>query len=232
MVISQTTTNTHSLIDDESNWWASLNHGGLLIAPSRLNEFFVEEVKPLSRYHEDKLRRDVALVRNGEKKAVFNLLDTVLESLLGLYGDYWQKGNNVAQKWSFASVTGEVIKPHRIWQEPYGGILPVFVASDSGKKGETVKRLGVGRGKKIVSRVIEWLRKANQKIALLTNGRQWRLIHAGADYSAWCEWDIDLWFEEGKSGLQVTALRSLLGRKALSYSEKNNPSPLISAIIA
>ena len=42
------------------DWWASLKHGGLLIAPSKLSEFFVaESLSPLPRFIEDRLRRDV-----------------------------------------------------------------------------------------------------------------------------------------------------------------------------
>lgn len=184
---------------DKYGWWAALNHGGLLISPSRLSEFFTEDIKPLNRFYEDQLRREVSLVRSGEVGEISSLLDTVLESVLGLYRDFWQKASQVDSSWSIRSMTGDIIKPRRLWQEPNGGTLSVFTDV-------TVKRLGIGKGRRSVSRVVEWLRKSGQKIALLTNGRQWRLIHAGSDYSAWCEWDIDLWFEEGKPSLQVTAL--------------------------
>jgi hypothetical protein len=107
-------------------------------------------------------------------------------------------------------------------------VLPVFVA-DGQEAGGKVARLGIGRGKRSVSRVVEWLRKANQKIALLTNGYQWRLIHAGADYDAWCEWDVTFWFEEGKPGSQVTALRLLLGQQALQTDRTDLPT-LLAAI--
>jgi hypothetical protein len=43
--------------------------------------------------------------------------------------------------------------------------------------------------------VVEWLRKSNEKVALIVTGRQLRLVHAGADYEAFCEWDTDLWFQ-------------------------------------
>ena len=54
------------------------------------------------------------------------------------------------------------------------------------------RRLGVGRGRRGVSRVLGWLRGGNDHLAPLTNGRQWRLLFAGLDYDAWCEWDVDL----------------------------------------
>ena len=102
-----------------------------------------------------------------------------------------------------------VVDDHEPLLQASRGILEdegytVFTAADA-------QRLGVGRGRRPVSRVLEWLRKSDQKVALVTNGSQWRLIHAGADYDAWCEWDTELWFEEGVPGPQITALRVLLG---------------------
>lgn len=214
---------------DRQNWWTSLKHGGLLIAPGKLIEFFIEDITPLPRYIEDRLRRDVNRVRDGDEGHISTLLDTVLEDVLQLSKDWWIKGNSLDRSWGQKAITGEWIKPHRVWLEPQGGILPVFVAdTETG----VVSRLGIGKGRRTVSRVIEWLRKANQKIALLTNGRQFRLIHAGADYDAWCEWDIDLWFTEGQASSQVEALRILLGKTALSPEKPQIPSPLISAIQA
>ncbi|MDM3843757.1 MAG: hypothetical protein PT116_01620, partial [Aphanizomenon gracile PMC638.10] len=218
--------NTQQQIIDRYLWWASLKHGGLLIAPSKLAEFFIEEINPLPSYLEDRLRRDVTRVRNGEHDHITKLLNTVLEDILQLAPDWWTKASAIDSHWSQRAITGEIIKPRRVWQNPNGAVLPVFVPE------EVVSRLGVGRGRRSVSRVVEWLRKANQKIALLTNGRQWRLIHAGADYDAWCEWDIDLWFAEGKPGLQVQALRSLLGKKSLQSEKIGTLSPLIAAIQA
>ncbi|MFB2917926.1 Eco57I restriction-modification methylase domain-containing protein [Aerosakkonema funiforme] len=214
---------------DRYTWWASLKHGGLLIAPAKLVEFFIEEIAPLPRYIEDRLRRDVNRVRDGDEGHISTLLDTVLEDVLQLSKDWWIKGNSVDKSWGQKAITGEWIKPRRVWLEPQGGVLPVFVAD---RETGVVSRLGIGKGRRTVSRVIEWLRKANQKIALLTNGRQFRLIHAGVDYDAWCEWDIDLWFTEGQPGLQVEALRILLGKAAICPENNNISSPLIAAIQA
>ena len=107
---------------DKYTWWASLKHGGLLISPSRLSEFFVEEIQPLPQYVEDRLRQSVVQLPNGERESLSYLLDTVLEDVLQLDKDYWQKGNSVAKNWSYRAVTGEIIKPRRLWQEPNGGL--------------------------------------------------------------------------------------------------------------
>ncbi|WP_079680052.1 Eco57I restriction-modification methylase domain-containing protein [Planktothrix sp. PCC 11201] len=216
-------------LGQDYGWWASLKHGGLLIAPSKLAEFFIKDIPCLPRYIEDRLRRDVNRVRSGDEKAITALLDTVLEDVLQLTKAYWVKGNAVDRSWTQQAITKESIKPNRVWLHPEGGLLPVFVADVESRM---VARLGIGKGRRAVSRVIEWLRKANQKIALLTNGRQWRLIHAGSDYDAWCEWDIELWFEEGEPSLQVVALRLLLGDVALQPEKPNSYCLLTAAILA
>lgn len=219
---------------DPGSWWAALKHGGLLVAPSRLGEFFVPQLDPLSSWVEERLRRDVTQCLEGETASLGTLLDTVLEQVLGLEG--WIKGSQVGREWGRQVITREWVKPRRVWQHAGGTVLPVFVAEDleSGgcdKSPLARTRLGVGRGKRAVSRVIEWLRRANLPIGVLTNGIQWRLIHAGSDYDAWCEWDINLWFEEGTAGIQVLALRLLLGRQAL-VAEPGTPCTLLAAIQA
>lgn len=222
-------------ISRERAWWVSLKHGGLLIAPSKLAEFFPEDIDPLPKYVIERLRRDVTRLQSGEDKYLPTLFDTLVEHVLGYPKNQWTKGSVVDTKWSRRAITGEIVKPRYLWQDASGEILPVFVADaalGAGHDHETVSRLGIGRGRRSVSRVIEWLRHTGEKIALLTNARQWRLIHAGADYDAWCEWDIDLWFEEGAPGSQVTALRQLLGVDALKKRSADEPSRLLAAIQA
>jgi hypothetical protein len=54
-------------LNAHQDWWASLKHGGLLIAPSKLSEFFVaESLSPLPRFIEDRLRRDVTRLQMGK----------------------------------------------------------------------------------------------------------------------------------------------------------------------
>jgi hypothetical protein len=102
--------------------------------------------------------------------------------------------------------------------------LPVFL--------DDAPRLGVGRGRHPVSRVLQWLRTTGHPLALLSNIRQWRLISAGLDADAWAEWDVDLWFEEGRPGPQVTALQALISPRALAPPRPGEPGPLLAAIQA
>ncbi len=203
-------------------WWASLRHGGLLIAPSRLDEVAEQEPPRLSQHLQDRLRRELSAFVDAPKEQLGSLLDTVLEDILGLAPEQWLKASAVPASWSKPLVTGDNEKPRRVWLGPHSAALPVFTTQEP--------RINVGRGRRAAARVVEWLRRTNQKIAVLTNGRQWRLIHAGPDYEAWCEWDTDLWFEQGEPGPQLLALRLLLGAAALSPDKAGVPSPLLRAI--
>lgn len=71
------------------DWWASLNHGGLLIAPAKLTEFFItEDLHTGLRYGvRDRLRREVVKWQQGgdtsnRSPQLSALLDVVLE-------DFW-----------------------------------------------------------------------------------------------------------------------------------------------
>ena len=210
---------------DRYSWWTALKHGGLLIAPSKLAEHFEASTPPLPRYKVEWLRRAVVSTLDGNDPTV--LLDTVLEAILGLNATEWLKGPAVGSEWSRHDITRNPIKPRRLWQGPKGGRLPVFTVD-----AKEIHRLGIGRGRRSVARVVEWLRQGDEKVALLTNGRQWRLVHAGSDYDAWCEWDIELWFEEGEPSPQVDALRQLLGTDSLTPAKEGEASPLVRAILA
>ncbi len=208
-------------------WWAELRHGGMLIAPSRLPVSFPDECDPLPAQLSDRLRRELTRLDDATPEDKRSFVTTVLEKICGLNsssGGSWSVGSEVEPQWSYRPLTGEVIKPRRVWKGPHGSVLPVFV--------DEVKTLGVGHGRRTVSRVVEWLRAVNLKIALVTNYYQWRLIYAGLDHDAWAEWDTALWFEEGRPGLQVDALRVLLSPSSLTPPNKNELSALLAAIDA
>lgn len=228
-------TSSNSTPSGDHPWWSSLRHGGCLIAPSRLAEWYPNRpAEPLLGWQSDRLRRAVVrLQEDNDKQALDLLLDTVLVGLLGLGGDYWKAGHHVGEEWFVRALSGEMLKPRRLWQDAFGGVLPIFIAEEAapGPRSKT-PALGLGRGRRSVARVVEWLRRKNQKIAVLTNGHQWRLIHAGADYDAWCEWDTDAWFQEGQPGLQVDALRLLLGASSVGVAKPGDTAPLVAAIQA
>ena len=55
-------------------------------------------------------------------------------------------------------------------------------------------------------------------------------VRPGLDYDAWCEWDIDLWFEEGELSPQVTALRTLLRGEFWTPETEGAEPPLLQAV--
>jgi hypothetical protein len=207
--------------------WSSLNHGGLLISAGKLSEYFPETLPDLNYLQAEQLRRAVTAF-DGTNSGLAPLLDYVLQDLSGLPGDEWQKAQAVESRWSLRSFTGVNVKPRRIWQGPNGETLPVFVPEEGASR-QFSGRLGVGRSRQLLSRVTEWLRRQKQPMALVTNGRQWRLIHAGPDYESWCEWDIELWFQEGEPAAQTLAWRALINRDVL-LSPDGQSSLLMKAV--
>ena len=186
--------------------WDRLRHGGLLLDATRLAAISRHVPDPLEDRIVRKLRQRAGAMpeANRESADTSSFVTFVLEQVCGLDASTgtWTRGSNLSPSWGRRAITGETVKPRHLWIGRDGGLLPVFL--DDGR------RLGVGRGRRGVSRVLGWLRAGNDHLALLTNGRQWRLLFAGLDYDAWCEWDLDLWFEEGELSPQVTALRTLL----------------------
>ena len=203
--------------------WDRLRHGGLLLDGMRLASLARQAPAPLDAWTERQLRQRAGAMLDGDGEAS-SFVAFVLEQVCGLDASTgaWTRGSRVASDWGRRAVTGETVKPRHLWQGRDGGRLPVFI-DDGG-------RLGIGRSRRAVSRVVGWLRAGGEHLALVTNGRQWRLLFAGLDYDAWCEWDIDLWFEEGELSPQVTALRTLLRGELWTPETEDAEPPLLQAV--
>jgi hypothetical protein len=204
--------------------WDRLRHGGLLLDTPRLKRIAEHLPEPLSPWRERELRRQAgALLDDGGNKTDF--VRFVLEEICGFASPSgsWQRGSQVSAEWGRRAVTGETVKPQQLWRASNDAVLPVFI--------DIEVRLGVGRGRRSVSQVVSWLRGGSERLAVLTNGRQWRLIFTGLDFDAWCEWDLELWFEEGALSPQVAALRTLLAPALWTPVTSGAPSPLLEAIL-
>ena len=207
--------------------WDRLSHGGLLLDPARLGELARFAPAPLCPFLEQRLRQRAGAVLEGRGDAA-GFAAFVLEEVCGFCappGD-WSRGNRMAPREGRKAVTGETVRPRQLWAGPQGARLPVFL--DDGI--DSRKRLGIGRGRRVASRVVGWLRAGGEPLALLTNGREWRLLFAGLDYEAWCQWDLDLWFDEGRLSPQVTALRTLLNPELWIPEAEGAVPPLLRAI--
>ena len=203
--------------------WERLRHGGLLFDGTRLRGLAEFGPEPLDQYTEGQVRQRATAILEGSGDTS-SFVAFVLERICGLDASTgtWTRSNSVAPSWGRRAITGETVKPRHLWTGVRGASMPVFL--DDGK------RLGIGRSRRIVSQVLGWLRAGNEHLALVTNGRQWRLLFAGLDYDAWCEWDLELWFDEGELSPQVEALRTLLNAELWTPEAEDSAPRLLQAI--
>ena len=210
--------------------WDRLSHHGLLLDVSRLQDLARFEPEPLSDYTAQQLRLRAGTMMDEAHRGTdasasrTTFVTFVLEQVCGLDAatGTWLRGSAVPSSERRRTATGESVKPSHLWKGIKGARMPVFI-DDS-------KRLGLGRSRRTLSQAIGYLRAGNEHLALLTNGRHWRLLFAGLDYEAWCDWDTDLWFEEGELADQVSALRTLLNAKAWTPDADGATPALLQAI--
>lgn len=184
--------------------WDLLRHGGLLLDPPRLREVAHFAPAPLSAYTERELRKRLASVLD-DGADISEFIAFMLEHVCGFDPQaqgQWLRGSSVSAEYGHKAITGETVKPRHLWSGPNGAELPVFIDAE--------KRVGIGRGRRATSNVVQWLRAHRRRLALLTNGRQCRLIFAGLDFDAYCEAEAELFFEEGGPAPQLEALRTLI----------------------
>ncbi len=210
--------------------WNDLRHGGLLLDAQRQSEIAAStRARVLDPWLESEARRRADLLRdpgaaNAGERTEF--VSFVLESLCGFepddLGSRWLRGSRIPAEWSRRALTGESVRPNHLWLGPKGAVLPVFVTGD--------RQVGIGRGRRETSRALGWLRAGNERLALLTNGRQWRLLFAGLDFDAWCQWDADLWFAEGAPTPALNALLTLIQPELWTPEEEGADPPLLRAV--
>ena len=195
----------------QHEWWGELRHGGMLVAPQFLDEL-IPELPELDEYDYDRLRSawlrlDAALHRGGGlDEARRDFASQVLEGFLGLDG--WQKASSVAAEFKATSVTGEALRPNWVLPDIDGDGARLAVWFDD------IDTVGRGRGVRAEAKLIELLRATGVPLGLLTNGRQFRLVHAGPDYDAWAEWDAHTWFDESEGRETLRGLAALMSRKS------------------
>ena len=210
--------------------WNDLRHGGLLLDAQRQSEIAAStSTRALDPWLESEARRRADLLRDSGAASTSErteFVTFVLERLCGFepddQGSRWLRGSRIPAEWSRRALTGESVRPSHLWLGPKGAVLPVFVTGDN--------QVGIGRGRRETSRALGWLRAGNERLALLTNGRQWRLLFAGLDFDAWCQWDADLWFAEGAPTPALNALRTLVQPELWTPEEEGTDPPLLRAV--
>ncbi|HRY44468.1 MAG TPA: hypothetical protein P5164_11035, partial [Thermoanaerobaculia bacterium] len=229
----------------DASWWASLRHGGLLLSAAQVARLDAAPLAPFPSATAERVRRAIVraaaddLPPSARAAAQSDLLTLLLEEVAGLRdaarsaprpasapaapAGHWLRGSDVDASLTVRSVTGEAIRPRRLWLGGNGARLPVFFADEA--------RLGVGRGKRAPARLLEWLRARSERLALLASPSQLRLAYAGADHDAFCEWDLALFFPEGEPGPQVEALRRLLAPQLLVPPKPGEPAPLLRLVL-
>lgn len=205
-------------------WWSNLRHGGMLLDTQRLNNLVPSLPKPFSEYQQDRLRRELIAFQNEPSERRSSFVAYVLQKICGfdLSNARWYRGNNIASTWTRRGLAGEAIRPGHLWLGQNKAILPVFI--------DDQKRLGIGRGKRIYSQVLQWLRQGSEQLAVLTNGYQWRIVFAGLDYDSFCEWEIEQWFAEGQTSEELAGLRALLSPDLWTPGKEGETPPLLAAI--
>lgn len=193
-----------------NDWWGELRHGGLLLTRPLLDEL-LPDLPPLDPYAYDRLRVawlkwDAALRAPGDPgPARREWVTRLVEDFLGL-NEGWKRASAVPDSLKTTTAAGERLRPD--WAL-YDGDDPLLLVSF-----DDADRLGVGRSRRSHARLVELLRATGVPLGLLTNGRQLRLVHAGPDFDAWAEWDVDTWFDEGEGRETLRGLRALAGARA------------------
>lgn len=204
--------------------WTALRHGGNLLSPGALDR--LPEPGKVPWGLADRLRAAlVALDPDRPSTAALGaLLDVVLEDACSLK-DGWTKGSALGAADAEKLIDGTVLRPRRLRSGEDREPLAVFTAAAS--------RLGVGKGRRPVAQVVEYLRRRSIRLGLVTNGSQWRLVWADADSLAWAEWEADRWLDADHLSAELDVLRRVLSPTALAREEPDGTAvacPLLAAI--
>ena len=211
-------------ISTSLEWWNSLRHGGLLLDPTRLSHLTARPPATPSHFEQDRLRRRIDQFLDDPRTHRNKFVAFVMEHVLDFHGlnGYWQRGPEIPGDWSRKAITGESIRPRQLWHGPHRSLVPVFIDDE--------QRLGLGRGKRSISHALQWLRQTDNRLAVVTNGHEWRIVFAGLDYDAWCQWDLSQWFTEGTVSAEFQGFRALLNQQLWTRTSAETHPPLLAAI--
>jgi hypothetical protein len=189
-----TTNDTHA-------WWSRLRHQGLLLSPVVMLERYPGTPEPAVDWPTKKLHdafnrfKSVAESADSEKNTLA-WIDALLEDYLGHRKGRLARQHSIPEKLTAIVRIGtrtETLRPHRVVFADEAGTVPALLVM-----ADASEQIGRGRGRTAYARFLELLRGTGHRLGLLTNGRQFRLIYAGLDFEAGCEWESDRWFDNGE----------------------------------
>jgi hypothetical protein len=195
-------TTSASLFDEA---WLSLNQAGRLLDRDAFDKL-PEPSAP--RYGlAERLRDALAQAPSDPRGEPFGaLLDAVLEDTCGLIVG-WRKGSDVPASYGETLLDGATLKPRRVYEHEGHAVLAVFISPAA--------RIGLHKGRRDTAHVVEWLRKKKTSLGFITNGREWRLIFADTDNTAFVEWTSDRFVEGDALSPTLLVLRRLFSHEAL-----------------
>lgn len=197
--------------DEEPNaWWTTLKHEGVLLSPPVLEDVFPDGPPVIREQEIDTLRRDYRDFRNDPDE-LRDWLDTVFEDLMG-HTSRWEKEHLVSDAY-----THQDLRPNRVLFDDDGD--PRFavwidddrVTTDDGDPG----RIGIYSGRRTHADLVKLLRNTDIPLGILTNGHQFRVVHATLDRESWTEWDARAWFEGGEGRDTLAGFYGLLSDEVL-----------------
>jgi len=225
--------------DTAHAWWSRLRHQGLLLSPVVLVERFPEAPESANFYHLQRLRdahtRFVALTETDESQSnkdlerrdVLDWTDSVVAGFLGHDNGTFAKQGSIPETLTTTIRIGsrtETLKPDRVIFSDEDHEHPTLLLM-----ADTSPHVGRGRGRNTYSRFLDLLRGTGQRLGLLTNGRQFRLVYAGLDFESWTEWESSRWFEDEEGSEELLGLHQILSPDQFKPTDDQTPI-LLSAI--
>ncbi|MFA4906919.1 MAG: hypothetical protein WC602_01480 [archaeon] len=218
---------------EKFKWWSDLQHGGMLISPAVLEEFFGDCTVSPSNWEYLSLREhflsfDLSRKRASDRlvppESIYQWLDYVFVKFLKYPEANWLKTPQIHSQFVLTNILREQIKPNRLLfrcKEDTEPVLAVMV--------DPSPRIGFGKSRKNFGKLLEYLRAKRCKLGLLTNGVQFRLCYAGLDHESWAEWDASAWFESAENLPQLSGFSMLLGNGGFEARDGFD-FPLLNAI--
>lgn len=215
--------------EDEPNaWWTTLKHQGVLLSPIILEEIFSDGPPEIGEREYESLRRSYKSFRNDPDE-LYDWLDVVLEDLLGHSKSWWVKETNVPAEFRRGD-----LRPNRVLLDEKDEARAMVwidtdrVTDDDGEPG----RIGIYSGKRTYAKLVRLLRETGTEIGILTNGHQFRVVHATLDHESWTEWDAQAWFQGGEGRRAVRGFYGLLSDDVLPAPTEDEEESLLGRIKA